>query len=96
MLVNITFENGEGVTPHDHTYGTIQITMKKNDYTAVYYLKTEQDCAEIFFPDEDIRLKPKVNQFIMFDANIRHGVEPSISNKVDRISISMEYKDEPI
>ena len=37
-----------------------------------------------------LRLQPKVNQFIMFDANIRHGVEPSISNKADRISISMD------
>ena len=36
-----------------------------------------------------MRLQPKVNQFIMFDANIRHGVEPSISSKVDRI-ISMD------
>ena len=87
----MTFENGEGVTPHDHTYGTTpDMERRKIDYTAVYYLKTEQDCAEIFFPDEGLRLQPKVNQFIMFDANMKHGVEPSISDKVDRISISMD------
>ena len=69
--------------PHDHDLMcTIPDNLKKKvDYTAVYYLKTEQDCAEIFFPDEGLRLQPKVNQFIMFDANIRHGVEPSISKK---------------
>ena len=87
----MTFENGEGVTPHDHTYGTNPDNKpRKIDYTAVYYLKTTEECGEIFFPYEGIRLQPKVNQFIMFDANMKHGVEPSISNKVDRISISMD------
>ena len=53
LTYGMTFENGEGVTPHDHTYGTIPDNQRRKiDYTAVYYLKTEQDCAEIFFPDE--------------------------------------------
>tara|TARA_B100000282_G_C31320958_1_gene304393 strand:- start:6 stop:482 length:477 start_codon:yes stop_codon:yes gene_type:complete len=83
----ISYENGQGCKIHNH---------EKCDFSAIYYLKVGKDCGDLFFPYEDIRLNPKNNQFIMFDANMKHGVEPSINNNVDRICLAMNIKDEPI
>ena len=38
--------------------------------------------GNLIFPDEGITIEPKDNLFVMFNANLIHGVEPSLDGRI--------------
>jgi len=44
-------------------------------FGVIYYINDNYDGGEIFYPDLNLRHKPKANSLLCHDATIRHGVD---------------------
>ena len=79
---SINYTNGQGCKFHHHATNTTKMS-------AIYYLKVGDESGNLIFPDEGVTIEPKENLFVMFDAKLVHGVEPSLDG---RICIAMNFK----
>jgi len=60
--------------------------------TSITYLNTNYSGGEIYFPDEDIKLKPKTGDTVIFDGQkYLHGV--SEVNEGTRLTLAIWYTD---
>lgn len=64
------FESGSGMHVHFDQ-------SRPNDIATIIYLNDDYEGGEIYFPDYDIEIKPKVGDLVSFpdNANFRHGVK---------------------
>ena len=79
---SINYTNGQGCKFHHHATNTTKMS-------AIYYLKVGDESGNLIFPDEGVTIEPKENLFVMFDAKLVHGVEPSLDG---RICVAMNFK----
>ena len=79
---SINYTNGQGCKFHHHATNTTKMS-------AIYYLKVGDESGNLIFPNEGITIEPKENLFVMFDAKLVHGVEPSLDG---RICVAMNFK----
>ena len=65
------WSSGSKMNPHVDTD-----SQKHQHIVCMYYINDNYDGGEIFFPDYDLKIKPKSNSIIMFpgNENYRHGV----------------------
>jgi len=68
QMVAYQFETGTGCHVHSDWGG-------KSNITTLYYLTNDFEDGEIFFPNDDISIKPTASSLIVFDSNIKHGVK---------------------
>ena len=78
---SINYTNGQGCKFHHHATNTTKMS-------AIYYLKVGDESGNLIFPDEGVTIEPKENLFVMFDAKLVHGVEPSLDG---RVCIAMNF-----
>tara|TARA_Y200000002_G_scaffold97246_1_gene78662 strand:- start:42 stop:518 length:477 start_codon:yes stop_codon:yes gene_type:complete len=72
---SINYTDGQGCKFHHHDVNNIKMS-------AIYYLKVGDESGNLIFPDEGITIEPKENLFVMFDAKLIHGVEPSLDGRI--------------
>lgn len=67
QMVAYQFETGTGCHVHSDWAG-------KSNITTLFYLNNEFEGGEIFFPNDDIKIKPTAGNLLVFDSKIKHGV----------------------
>ena len=67
QMVAYQFEIGTGCLPHRDWNG-------RSEITTLYYLNNDFEGGEIFFPNDDIKIKPTAGNLLVFDSKIKHGV----------------------
>jgi hypothetical protein len=74
----IKWEDGDMQHPHADAEPDV---FYWRDFGCVYYLNDDYEGGEIYFPNQNITLKPKPNTLVFFPGNrdYLHGVEPMIS-----------------
>ena len=72
---SINYTDGQGCKFHHHDVNDTKMS-------AIYYLKVGDESGNLIFPDEGITIEPKDNLFVMFNANLIHGVEPSLDGRI--------------
>ena len=70
----------EGDMQHPHADAEPNVFYWR-DFGCIYYLNDDYEGGEIYFPKQDITLKPKPNTLVFFPGNhdYLHGVKPMIS-----------------
>lgn len=58
--------------------------------SAVYYVKTPEDCGNLIFTNSDKEVEPKPGMLITFDSSAKHAVTPNFSDDT-RISFAFNY-----
>ena len=71
----INYTNGQGCKFHHHDVNNVKMS-------AIYYFKVGEESGNLIFPDEGVTIEPKDNLFVMFNANLIHGVEPSLDGRI--------------
>jgi len=59
---------------------------EESDYNNIYgliiYLNDDYEGGEIYYPDVNIKIKPKAGSIVIHDAGILHGVKPVVGTKI--------------
>lgn len=62
---------GPGMDPH-----VDNINKNSNHFICMFYLNDDFDGGEIYFPDIELKYKPKSGDVLLYKASIRHQVLP--------------------
>jgi hypothetical protein len=71
----VTQDEGASSSMHIHVDRHDNPGSKDVVFGVIYYINDNYDGGEIFYPDLNLRHKPKANSLLCHDATIRHGVD---------------------